>query len=139
MGNKKRCGMKQKGKMIFEYCPMTCGKCSDSPDDNDTDDEKPDNNNDDEDLGCEDDSEFLFRNKDGMTCDRMNKKRCGMKQNGKKIFEYCPMTCGKCSDDNDDEKPEKPEEKPDTGDGDDDDDDDDDNEEEENNEEEEEE
>merc|ERR1712183_1013247 len=57
--------------------------------DNDTDKEE-------EDDTCKDDPSFAFKKKSGMTCDKMNKKKCNMKSGGKRVFKSCPKTCGKC-------------------------------------------
>jgi len=57
---------------------------------------------DDDDGTCKDDPSFAFKKKSGMTCVKMNKKKCNMKSGGKRVFKSCPKTCGKCSspDDN---------------------------------------
>merc|ERR1711879_954397 len=56
----------------------------------------------DDDGTCKDDPSFAFKKKPGMTCNKMNKKKCNMKSGGKRVFKSCPKTCGKCSrpDDN---------------------------------------
>jgi len=81
------CPKKYKGKKISKWCPETCGKCDDSSDESED---------------CKDDKKFKYKGNKKHTCEWIGKKEerideiCHKKQDGKKIFKYCPEACEEC-------------------------------------------
>merc|ERR1712014_393930 len=94
-----RCDKKYKKKKLSKYCPDACGFC-DKPDDDKPDDDKPDDDKPDDDK-CDDDPDFRFDNDENKDCDWVDKKpksRCDLTWKGKKVSDYCPVTCWACDD-----------------------------------------
>jgi len=83
----RRCEREWQGKDLMEYCPEMCGLCpvSDEGDDSGV---------------CEDDPSFLFGGVARRNCAwagrRNTELRCSRFWNGKRVNEYCPVTCGTC-------------------------------------------
>merc|ERR1711877_10210 len=72
----------------------------DKPDDDKPDDDKPDDDKPDDDE-CADDPDFRFDNDENKDCDWVDKKpksRCDLTWKGKKVSDYCPVTCWACDD-----------------------------------------
>jgi len=76
-----RCNIMWEGKLVKEYCPVTCNIC----------DEKK----------CVDDPSFRFKGIQKKKCAwaaRKAKKRCNKTWNGELVKHSCPVSCSSCGD-----------------------------------------
>eukprot|EP00537_Pseudo-nitzschia_pungens_P010281 CAMPEP_0172389320 /NCGR_PEP_ID=MMETSP1061-20121228/6230_1 /TAXON_ID=37318 /ORGANISM="Pseudo-nitzschia pungens, Strain cf. pungens" /LENGTH=502 /DNA_ID=CAMNT_0013119439 /DNA_START=241 /DNA_END=1749 /DNA_ORIENTATION=+ len=87
---KKFCKKQSNGQKVKAWCPVTCDNCGS----NGPPAECPE--------GVADDASYLFKNKANKGCSwvgkksRKNPKICKKKDRGKKVSEWCPVSCKAC-------------------------------------------